>query len=230
MTSPIGSETLDGRACPDRVARATLRDIAVSNTLFGGRAAVAFGVDALLSVGRASRPLTVLDVGAGSGDIAAFLARRGAPHGVPLQPVALDSHRAATRLCRDAGVPSLLADVWALPFAERSVDIVVASQLLHHFSRPAAVRLLIALQRTARVGVVIADLYRARAAALGIWLASFALAFHPVTRQDGVTSVRRGFTIPELEALLLAAGIRTPVYRRPGYRVVAAWRVPGADG
>lgn len=174
-------------------------------------------------------PLTILDVGAGSGDIAAFLARRATRRGIRLRPVALDCHRSAARLCRDAGLPSLVADVWSLPLTERSVDVVVASQLLHHFTREAGVRLLGDLTRLARVGVVVADLCRARAAALGIWLASFALAFHPVTRRDGVTSVRRGFTEAELAGLLRAAGIPASVHRRPGYRLVAAWRVPGAN-
>ncbi len=230
LTSPIGSEALDGPACPEPVARATLRDIAVSNRLFGGRAAVAFGIDLLVTGRTSPRPLTLLDLGAGSGDIAAFLARRQARRGLQFRPVALDRHRAAAGMCREAGLPSVVADLWALPLPERSVDIVVASQVLHHFRRDAGARLLEALERAARVGVVIADLCRARAAQLGIWLASFALAFHRVTRHDSVISVRRGFTKSELEALLLAAGIRAPVHRRPGYRLVAAWRVPGADG
>ncbi|MBI4420087.1 MAG: methyltransferase domain-containing protein, partial [Gemmatimonadetes bacterium] len=203
VVSPIGSEALDG-ACPAGVARRTLRDITVANALFGGRAAAAFGLDLVLAGPTTSRTLTLLDLGAGSGDIASFLARRGGRYGVRLRPVALDRHRVAAQLCRDAGLPSVAADAWALPFADRSVDIVLASQVLHHFSRDAGARLLSVLARTARVGVVVADLHRARVAALGIWLASCALRFHPVTRRDGVTSVRRGFTQNELQALLLA--------------------------
>ncbi len=246
VTSLIGTEALDGPSCPPAIARATLGDIARSNTLFGGRAAVWFGVQKLLasplaplpSVPSGRRPtgegnsyprLTVLDIGAGGGDIASFIARRARNRQVTLVPVALDRHREAALLCRERGFPSLVADAWTLPFAARSVDIIIASQLLHHFHREAAVDLLRALAPLARRGIVIADLRRARAAALGIWLAGLALGFHPVTRRDSVTSVRRGFTARGLSELLLAAGLRAPVYARPGYRLVAVWRAD-ADG
>ena len=133
-------------------------------------------------------------------------------------------------MCRERGLASLVADTWSLPIKPRSVDIVVLSQVLHHFRPDAAVRLLAELGRLARVGVVVCDLRRSRAAAAGIWLAGWALGFHPVTRRDGVTSVRRGFSASGLSELLLAAGLPPTVHRRPGYRLVAAGRVNGADG
>ena len=232
VTSPIGTEILDQPGCPDQLARTTLRDIGIANALFGGRAAAAWGLDHLLAGVDATGPLSLLDLGAGSGDIARHLARRAGRHGIRLAPIALDRHRTAARLCRDAALPSVVADAWALPFAERSVDIVVASQILHHFTREAGTRLVRALDRVARVGVIVADLYRSRTAQAGIWIASWALGFHRVTRADGVTSVRRGFTPAELSGLLRSAGIQgeATVARRPGYRVVAAWRASRAHG
>jgi len=79
--------------------------------------------------------------------------------------------------------------------------------------------------------VIVADLCRSRTAQAGIWIASWALGFHRVTRADGVTSVRRGFTSKELSGLLVSAGIAHGVVaRRPGYRVVAAWQASRAHG
>jgi hypothetical protein len=140
--------------------------------------------------------------------------------------VTADRHRAAATLCRERGISGMVADALALPLREQSVDIVIVSQLLHHFHRDAAVGLLRALEPVARRGIVIADLRRAPAAALGIWLGGLVLGFHPVTRRDGVTSVRRGFTAHGLSELLLAAGLSAPVFRRPGYRLVAVWASP----
>lgn len=229
--SPIGSELLDEAGCPDPLARRALREIALANALFGGRAAAGWGLDQLLrDAPLSARPLTLLDLGAGCGDISEYLVARTRSRGAQLTPIALDRHREAARLCREGDLSSVVADAWALPFADRSVDFVVASQLLHHFSREAGIELVRALDRIARVGVVVADLYRARVAQAGIWIASIALGFHRVTRQDGVTSVRRGFTPEELSRLLLSAGIRGVVARRPGYRVVAAWRASPAHG
>lgn len=221
---PRGREALDDRSCDPVVVRAALRDISVANRLFGGRAAVAYGVRQLLDRTKPRRPLTLLDLGAGGGDIAAHLGRRSWDEacGV-IVPLALDWHREAVRWCRARGLVAAVADVGALPVGSGAVDIIVASQLLHHFSRDAGVALLRELDRVARLGVVIADLERRRAAALGIWLASFPLAFHPTSRRDGVLSVQRGFTRAELTALLEAAGVSATIYGRPGFRLVAEW-------
>lgn len=230
--SPIGREALDGPGLPPELVRTTLGDIARVNTLLGGRAAAAFGLDLLLRGTPAAQRLTLLDVGAGSGDIAPHLARRAARRGVALTPLAVERHPVAARLCRQAGLPTAVGDGGQLPLADRSADIVLASQLLHHLERRSAVALLRELNRVARLGVIVADLRRHPLAALGIWLASYPLRLHPVTRQDGVTSVRRGFRRHELEQLLREAGVAGAVFRRPGYRLVAVWRAGAgrADG
>ena len=228
VTSLIGSEVLDEPGCPPALARATLRDLARSNTLFGGRSAVWFGVQQLLGAREATAPVTVLDIGAGGGDISTYLVERARSRSVALVPVALDRHRAAAVLCRERGHPSMVADCGGMPLRAGSIDIVVLSQVLHHFHLDAAVDLLQRTAPLARRGVIIADLRRAHVAALGIWLAGLALRFHPVTRRDGVTSVKRGFSQRGLSRLMLAAGMPGAVFRRPGYRLVGVWRNPDA--
>ena len=220
-----GTEALDTPHLAPEITRATLADIARANALFGGRSAVAWGVDRLVQ-GTATQALTLIDVGAGMGDVASWLTRRGAGS---LRPVTLDRHREAARLCRERGLPSVQGDAFRLPLADRSIDIVVASQLLHHFNRAATVHLVRELTRVARVGVVVGDLRRSRVAAAGIWLAAVALRFHAVSRRDGVVSVGRGYTKQELGELLREAGAAAAVTARPGFRLVATWRVGDAD-
>ena len=231
--STVGSEALDSPALDPAITRATLADIARANRLFGGRGAVAHGVGRLLSRlsggGGRRRAVTILDVGAGMGDIARHL-ERGFPRGMPaIRAVALDWHREAARLCSSSGVIAVQGEASCLPFADRSVDIVVASQLLHHFNRASSVRLVRELDRVARLGVVIADLRRARLAAAGIWLGAVVLGFHPVSRNDGVVSVRRGYAPAELAALLCEAGVFARISRRPGFRLVATWSKEDAN-
>ena len=67
-------ETLDRRDADPVAVQATLRDLTVINTLFGGRQAVVWGVRRLLEQAHPARPVTLLDVGAGSGDITGHLA------------------------------------------------------------------------------------------------------------------------------------------------------------
>ena len=229
--SPLGREALDAPGAHPALVETTLRDIVRVNVLLGGRAAAAFGLERLLEGVAPGPRRTLLDVGAGSGDLAGYLVRRAARRGVTLAPLTVERHPVAARLCRRAGLVSVMGDGGQLPLADRSVDVALASQLLHHLERRSAVTLLRELSRVARLGVIVADLRRHAVAAIGIWLASFPLGLHPVTRQDGVTSVRRGYTRGELEQLLREAGVAGEVFRRPGYRLVAVWRSAGrADG
>lgn len=224
---PPGTESLDSRGLDARVVRTTLADLAFTNRWFGGRSAVLFGLDRLLAGAPPDRAYSVLDLGAGMGDVMRAAHRRRG--GAALRPLALDHHREAARLCRAAGIPAVVGDVATLPVRPGSVDVVVVSLLLHHFARPAAVTLVRRVDRLARWGVVITDLHRSGVAAAGIWLASFALRFHRVTRHDGVVSVRRGFTSAEMRQLLRAAAVEAEVYRRWGSRLVAVWRARHAN-
>jgi SAM-dependent methyltransferase len=227
--SPLGVEALDDPRCPPLLARRTLEDIARANRLFGGRGAPAFALDLLLRDAPAGR-LTLLDVGAGGGDVARALVARARRRGTELVVIAADRLRAAADLCREARVMSVVASAGALPLRDGSVDVVLASQFLHHFSREAAAELVRAFDRLARVGVIVSEPRRSPFAAAGIWLAALALGFHRVTRHDGVLSVRRSFRRRELQALLARAGVDARVHRRPGFRLVAAWRTPRAHG
>lgn len=222
--SPVGVETLDHHAADPRLVETTLADIARVNALLGGRSAAAFGFGLVTAGLPAGSVLSLLDVGAGAGDVARHLMRRARARSLTIRPVALERHPAAARLCRRAGLPAVLADGGSLPFPDRSIDVLLASQLLHHLSRSSAVRLVAEMTRVTRLGVVIADLRRSPVAAAGIWVAARVMGLHRVTRDDGVTSVRRGFTARELGDVLRAAGVEAAVHRRPAYRLVAAWR------
>ena len=218
----IGVEVLDDPAADPALVRAELRDLRRINALFGGTRAV---VGALVPLFRASPGArwTLLDVGTGSGDIPLALRRAAAVHGVTLTLFGLERIPSAAGAARAAGLAAVLGDGGALPFPDRSVDIVIASQVLHHFSAEIATRWIAGFDRVARRAVVLADLRRSRAAMAGLWLASLALRLHPATRHDGVLSLRRGYTVAEFAGLIERAGVRAPVRRRAIARLVASW-------
>jgi SAM-dependent methyltransferase len=221
-----GVEYLDEPGIDGATVVRSLGDVARSNALFGGRRAVLAAVgDALAGLREAS----LLDVGTGLGDIPLHARRLAERRGVRLTTVGVELSEALARAARARVGHAVRADAFALPFADASVDVVTCSQVLHHFVEADATRLLAELQRVARRRVIVGDLRRSWLAAAGFWLASWPLGFHPVTRHDGVVSVLRGFTAPELEALARAAGARAPaVRRRLGWRLVASWRPEGA--
>jgi len=221
--SPIGHELLDDPAADPATVTESFRNLARSNWWFGGAAAVHFGLAQLIP-GPRGAALTLLDVGTGVGDLPRRAALWAGRRGVRLEGIGFERSRVAAALAQRAGLPSVVGCAGALPFRERSADIVMMSQLIHHLSRDAAVDVIRAASRVARVGVVLADLRRSALAAIGFRIGAGLLGFDPITKADGVTSVRRGYLPNELEGILRDAGVTTRVYRRPGYRLVAAWR------
>ena len=101
---------------------------------------------------------------------------------------------------------------------------MMCSQVLHHFADRDAATLLREMNRVARTRVIVSDIRRSWLAAAGLWLVSFPLRFHAVSRHDGVVSVLRGFTPDELADTVTDAIARRPdVQRRRGFRVTASW-------
>lgn len=220
-----GVELLDDPGADDALATRTLRDVALANRFFGGASAV---LAALRPVIRAAtgcaRPVTLLDVGTGLGDIPERARRLAGRHGVELRTFGLERTLAVATAAAQRTDFVCVGDARALPFADRSVDIVTCSQVLHHFADPDAALILREMHRVARQLVIVADLRRSWLAAAGIWIASFALRFHPVSRHDGVLSVLRGYRAPELARLVRTAVGAAPTVRdHRGFRVVASW-------
>ncbi|HEY7860258.1 MAG TPA: methyltransferase domain-containing protein [Gemmatimonadaceae bacterium] len=221
-----GFEILDDLAVEDCVRKRSLDDVARSNVIFGGARAVL--VELANVLGEAgTRTLTVLDVGTGIGDIPARAKAEASVRGITISTFGIDISPALLYAARTSGITPVCADALALPLASKSVDVAICSQLLHHFETRDTITVLRELDRVARKRVIVSDLRRSWIAAAGIWLASFPLRFHPVSRHDGVVSVLRGFTASELRQLVHAATRQTPsTHHRLGYRTTASW-APG---
>ena len=218
-----GVELLDDPAVAPEVMSRSMKDVELSNLIFGGRRAALDEVKPAL--GEVPRCATLLDVGTGTADIPSAARTIAAKRGVTLRTIGFDSSEVLLRGHRDRNTNVVRGDALRLPFRDRSVDIVMCSQVLHHFREPEAMQLIAEMNRVARARVVISDIRRSWIAAGGLWMASFLLGFHSVSRHDGVVSVMRGFAPQELSALVTSAiGQRPEVKRHPGFRVTASWK------
>ncbi|MDP9200590.1 MAG: methyltransferase domain-containing protein [Gemmatimonadota bacterium] len=217
-----GVEILDSpNVDPDLMTR-SIADVVRANALFGGLSSALDELEETIMY--LPRRATLLDVGTGLGDIPCRARKLARQNGVDLTTVGLDSAFELTLASRQALSFAVCGDALRLPFADRSVDIVMCSQVLHHFADTDALTLLREMDRVARVRVVVSDLRRSWIAAAGLWLASFPLRFHAVSRHDGVVSVLRGFTPEELADTVNDAIARKPiVHRRRGFRITASW-------
>lgn len=224
LEQAAGVELLDDPCAASAQVCESLRNIARSNRWFGGAAAVRFGLrQALTPDSRFPDPLTFLDVGTGLGDLPRMAKAWARVRGITLRPVGVERHTTAANLAYRTGLPVLVGEGAELPIRDRGVDLVLLSQVAHHFAAEAIVRLIRECDRVARRAVILSDLRRSELAAVGFRLAGHALRFDTDTMRDGVTSLRRGFSAESLAALLGRAGVSARVTRRPGARLVAVW-------
>jgi SAM-dependent methyltransferase len=213
-------EKLDFEALPPGEIADSLADIRWVNRNLGGLRAFRRVLAPLVD---GDGRVRLLDAGCGSGDVAAAVAawapRRIQAVGVDLKTLHL----------REAppGVHRVAADVRLLPFANGTFDVVLCSLFLHHFDGAAAADVLRLLYAQARRALVVNDLRRAFVPyAFGRivfpWIFRSAVSVH-----DGLLSIRRSFTVPELRAAFEAAGIPHVEIRRSfPYRLVAIARRP----
>jgi SAM-dependent methyltransferase len=232
------TEILDDPRVDPALRERSHKDVERSNLLFGGRRAVMLALHSVFDefVSPRRRPTareratlhapraTLLDVGSGLADLpwrAREIARR---RGVALRTIALDGAHCLIAASRHRVNDAVCGNALTLPFADRSIDIVLCSQVLHHFDHDPALELIAELDRVARQRVIISDLRRSWIGAVGFTFAAFALRFHPITRHDGRLSVLRGFTEGELGGMVVTAtGVQPAIRRRLGYRLTASW-------
>lgn len=167
--------------------------LAFVNRWLGATRAVAHHLEGL------SPTATVLDVGAGAGDIARSLVRRFPG----MRPVVVDLSWGLLELAGD--LPRVRGDARRLPFRNASVEAAVSTHLFHHLTDDDAVGALGEFARVARRRVVVNDLLRRRRAVA--WIRLLTLFANRFARVDGPLSVRRGFTLAEADALAGRAGL-----------------------
>jgi SAM-dependent methyltransferase len=219
----IGAELLDDPGANPAAVAESLRNIARANRWFGGATALRSGLRRTLGSAPSGTALTLLDLGTGMGDLPQVAVRWGATRGIRIQALGIELNPIAARLARARGVPTVVACAGAPPFPDKSVDVVLVSQVAHHLTSRSVVDLLRTCDRLARRAVIVADLRRNRLARPAFWCGAQLLGFDDVTVADGMTSIRRGFSQRELLELLRRAGISGRVDRSPGFRLVATW-------
>ena len=215
-------EHLDDPATPPALRDRSLRDIRRANTLLGGAHAVLAEFRRLLpSLGD---DVTLLDVGTGLADIPVRVRRLAEQRGIRLTTFGVDQAASLALTCAPVLNGSACGDARCLPFASGSVDVVICSQLLHHFEDDEIMLVLRELNRVARRAVIVSDLRRSWVAVAGFWLVTWLLGFHAVSRHDGAVSVLRGFTSRSLAGHVhLATGQVANLRHHLGYRLTASW-------
>lgn len=200
---------MDDPQVDPRAHRAALAALRRSNRLLQFDAHLARAV-AEVAPGDGAR---IVELGTGGGGLLEALRFRfnGSPRpplliGTDRSPFALTDARAYLAAVQSARF--VAGDAMRLPFADRSLDVVVCSLLLHHFDSDGAIRFLQEAARVACRAVIVGDLNRNRLAWAMTWLFTRLTSRSRIFHVDGPRSVRAAYRPEEVRALTNAAGLR----------------------
>jgi 2-polyprenyl-3-methyl-5-hydroxy-6-metoxy-1,4-benzoquinol methylase len=215
-------ELMDDRSIGGQELAEALAQLRLINQVLGGGGPTIEGVVQLWRKAGRPRTLDLIDIGAGSGEVARRLCAWADQRGIDLHITLIDIHPdtcavAAAFHQHEPRITVRQGDAFALE--ANGCDIVTASLFTHHFPADLLPPLVSAMARAARIGVVINDLQRHRFAWLAISLATRLLSRNRMIRHDAPLSVRRGFHRSELEALRNTPGLESLRCRwRPWFR------------
>jgi SAM-dependent methyltransferase len=204
-------EMMDVPGQPEDLQTGNLRDLRTLNRYLGCRRNALTGLARLVEAQRLRR-FTLLDIGTGSGDIPAAIARWARQRKIAARISALERDRVAFAQAVDhtrgfAEITVLRGDGRAPPFQAGTFDFLLASQLLHHFTDDEIIALLRVWARLARRAIIVSDLVRHPLAYHGIRLLTRGFTRNPMTRIDAPLSVRRACTIAEWSKLFRRADV-----------------------
>jgi len=178
---------------------------------------------------RRDRPIRLLDVACGGGDVLLDISRRARAAGVPLEIHGCDVSPAALEHARDeAQRQGVAADFFARDAVTEGLpggyDLISSSLFLHHLGHKDAVTLLRGMATAGR-SVLVQDLLRGRVGYMVAWAGLRLLSRSEVARVDGPRSVQAAFNLPEVRAMAVEAGLSGVVIER-GWpqRFILRWR------
>jgi 2-polyprenyl-3-methyl-5-hydroxy-6-metoxy-1,4-benzoquinol methylase len=202
------TEFLDRPDCDPELAATSYRFMETVNCRFGGIRVVQRFLATETAGRHAGAPLRILDIGSGSCDIPLAVSRWARANDIPLHFTCLEMAGHAVDIARgqlaradNLAVQLLQEDAFTHQPAE-PYDCAVASMCFHHFSNAQILTLLQRLRGFVLHSVLINDLRRSRLASLAARLLLAGAGTPAGVRHDALLSIRRGFTINELNTLL----------------------------
>ena len=149
---------------------------------------------------------SVLDVGAGSGELLRVVASWAQETHRTTRLVGLELNERSAQAIAEASpsyrqISSVRGDAFRLPFEDDQFEYVICSLFTHHFRDPQVVQLLREMSRVARRRIFVIDLHRNPVAYLFYTTVARLFLHNRLIREDGALSILRSFKPAELQRL-----------------------------
>jgi len=201
------AELMDDPACDPERLRRTLRRFGIVNRAVSRWGAV-YRARLRPALRGLERPARILDIGCGGGDVLHRLVRLAHRDGIEVEALGVDPDPRAIEVAQRRspvrGLSFSRAGSRTLRERGERFDVVISNHLLHHLDERALDELIGDSEALATGLCVHSDISRGRAAYLAFAVAVTPFAPGTFLRVDGLRSIRRSYTPPELEARLPA--------------------------
>lgn len=197
------SEIMDDFAIEGEELRDALDKIASINQFLGGNKLTLQGVAKILEPISKEKEITIVDVGCGNGDMLRQLANFGKENNWNFKLIGIDANSFTVDYARKlsleySNISYRCEDIFHEEFEKLKYDIVLCTLTLHHFKNEEIIQLISIFQKNARVGIIINDLERSNIAYRLFQALCFIFRLNKMSREDGLTSILRGFKKQEL--------------------------------
>lgn len=213
-------ELMDDFSITDSRLTTALEQLRFVNRFLGGYGTTMAVLAPWLKSRVLERPIRILDLGTGIADFPEYIVRWAEQQNpiieveiiaIDANPVTVDyaNQTLAKRLpnALQAKVKVEVADALNLPYADDEFDLAMGAMFLHHFAEEKATKIVTAMKRVSKDGVLINDLHRHPLAYFGIYTLTRLFQASEMMQNDGPVSVLRGFRAPELETIARKAGL-----------------------
>jgi len=189
--------------------RACLVDLAKVNRITLAHRPTLQWLGRLIAAPGRSKPLHIVDVGCGGGDMLRAIARWAKRRGIQVSLTGIDLNPYAARAAQEMsseGIQWITGDAYSYVPPE-GIDVILSSLFTHHLSDPDVERFIAWMENTARCGWFINDLHRMRIYIHIFQVLSKTAGWHRFVQHDGPISIRRSFRTEDWQALCKAAGV-----------------------
>jgi SAM-dependent methyltransferase len=205
----IAEELMDADDLDAATYAAVVHDLARVNTLTMARRPT---LNFLAEVSRSpdAKPLRILDVGFGDGDMLRAIACWARKRGRPVELVGIDLNPRSAPAAQEATPADLAIDYRTGDYAGlagQKWDVVLSSLVAHHMTHTQLVGFLRFMDRESARGWFVNDLHRHGFAYLGFPLLATLMRWHRIVRHDGQLSIARSYRPAEWPPILAEAGI-----------------------
>ena len=182
------------------------------NRWFGNHRSVIKAIHTIIK--KEERPLRIVDLGCGGGDLALAIAKSLRLHKIECTITGIDGNAnslayAKKKCAACSEIIFLQADILSKQFSIQPCDVLISSHFIYHFTADALVYFLKNNFSSISTALIFSELKRNRFAMRLFKFSSFLLPISKLAKEDGVLAIKRSFTKKEWLLIMQQAGIET---------------------